>query len=322
MIALSGIKAASKRIASYILPTIPLRVPALDGFLGCQVYLKPENLQLTGSFKVRGVTSFLTLLSPEERSRGIVTASSGNHAKALAWMSAQIGIDSLVVMPENSNPRKLMDVRAYSQVILEGTLSSERRAKALEIAEKDGRAYMPSSHDHVVEGQGTIGLELLKEIPDLDAVVCPIGAGGLISGVATVIKSIVPQIKVIGAEPAGAARFGASRKAGCPIVLEKVETIADGTRSDSADPEKFDIIERNVNEIVSSNEEDIISAIRLVASEAKMVAEPSSVLGIAAAAFGGLRFEKRQKVCFVITGGNNDLSQLADVISKNNRPIA
>ena len=316
MLTLLDIQEAHKRISPHIIRTPLLRVAALDKILGCEVYLKPESLQNTGSFKIRGATNKLLTLTDEERKRGVVCASSGNHAQGVACAAQKLGIDALIVMPSNCNPVKLAGVKSYgAKVILAGTLSSERDAKVAELVATEGRIEVhPYANFGVKAGQGTMGIEILEDQPDLDTVVVSIGGGGMISGIATAVKALKPGIKVIGMEPAGAPRYTVSRAAGKPMHLDKVDTIADGTRTDHAEPSNFEIIEKLVDELVTATDDEIRAAMKEIVATAKMVAEPSSVMGIGAAMAGKLNLKPTDKVCFVLSGGNNDLELLAQVI--------
>ena len=317
MLSLSDVQEARQRIAGYILHTPLLRVPALDRSLGCQVYLKPENLQLTGSFKVRGAASRMTLLNEDERRRGVVTASSGNHAKALAYIARQMGVRATVIMPVQPNPAKLEGIRSYgAEVLFEGTQSSERNAKARALVKEKGYTLVHSHADfYVLAGQGTMALEILEDEPEMDVIVTPVGGGGLISGVSTAAKGLKPSIRVYGAEPPGAPRYAKSLEAGKPLTIETRHTIADGTRCNHADAENFEIIRKRVDGLMEASEEQILTAMKLCVTEAKLVAEPSSVMGIAAALDRNLPVGSSDKVCFVLTGGNNDLSLLKQAIS-------
>lgn len=318
MITFDDVKKAEERIKGYVLRTPLLRVPALDELLGCEVYLKPENLQHTGSFKLRGATNCILSLSEEEKKRGIVACSSGNHAQGVACAAKRCGIDAVIIMPTNCNPVKLEGVKAFgSRVLLVGTLGSEREEKAKELMETEGRTQVhPYANDYIRAGQGTIGLEILEDQPDMDVVVVPIGGGGLITGVSTALKGIRPDIRVIGMEPEGAPRYSRSRKAGEPVTLKEVDTIADGTRTDHAEPENFKVIERLVDTLVTADDESIKKAMKTLVSKAKIVAEPSSVMGIGAALKGSLPVKRGEKVCFVLSGGNNDLKQLAEILEQ------
>ena len=318
MITIQDIEQAQARIAPYIIRTPLLRVPALDELLGCQVYLKPENLQYTGSFKLRGASNRLLAMTEEERKKGVVCSSSGNHAQGVACAAQRLGIDAVIVMPTNCNPVKLAGVRAFgATAILEGTLSSQRDIKAQALVDGEGRTLVPPyDDDYVRAGQGTIGIEILADEPELDAVVVPVGGGGMISGIATAVKALRPTTKVIGAEPAGASRYALSRSEQKPMWLDSVDTIADGTRTDHANDMSFAIIERLVDDLVSASDDAIKDAMYQMMSTAKLVAEPSSVMGIAAVMEGKLKFAKEEKVCFVLSGGNNDFKLIQEVIER------
>ena len=318
MLTLQDVQAARRRIAPYIVRTPLLRIPALDGELGCQVYLKFEGFQVMGAFKIRGAMNKALSLSPEELGRGLVCASSGNHAQGVACAARRLGARAVIVMPTNANPVKLAGVKALGgQVELVGTLSSQREARAAELVEREGMVNVhPYADPCVAAGQGTIGLEILEDLPDAAAVVCPIGGGGLISGVATAVKGLSPQVKTIGVEPAGAPRYSQSRAAGRPVRLEKVDTIADGTRTDHADPNNFSVIEARVDTLCTVEDEVLRRAMVLLMTKAKLTAEPSGALPVAAALAGGLPVSKEDKVVFVLSGGNIDPALAARLLSQ------
>lgn len=315
MILFDDIKAAKRRIDPYILHTPLLRVPELDDFTGCKTFIKPENFQITGSFKLRGAMNFLLQLNKEQLTKGVVCASSGNHAKGVAYAARKLGINAMFIMPTNCNPTKLAGVKALGgTVLLEGILSSQRMAKAIEMQER-GYVLVHSHADPIViAGQGTIGMEILEDKNDIDVIVVPVGGGGLISGVATAVKANNSDIRVMGVEPSGAARYTASRVAGKPVAINNVQTIADGTRCDKANPDNFEIIESMVDDLVNVDDESIKKAMKLLIEIGKIVAEPSSSLGIAASIAGKLPVSPNDKVCFIITGGNNNFSQLAALL--------
>ncbi|MDR7869254.1 MAG: threonine/serine dehydratase [Tissierellaceae bacterium] len=317
MISLEDVRKAQERISPYIIRTPLLRVPALDDYLSCKVYIKPENLQHTGSFKLRGATNKLLALSGDEKQYGVVSASSGNHAQGVAYSAKRLGIDAKIVMPENCNPVKLENVKGFgADVVLYGQLSSERDKKAKEIVEKEKRTEVhPYADDYVKAGQGTIALEILEDEPDMDIIVVPIGGGGLISGISIAAKGINQDICIVGVEPEGANRYSESLRVGEPVTLKNVNTIADGTRTDRANPDNFEIIKKYVDNIVTAGEDDIRKAMKLLVEKAKIVAEPSSSLGIGAASRNSLNVRSDDKVCFVISGGNNDLKLLSEILS-------
>lgn len=318
MLELKDVQQACARIRSYVIHTPLLRIPALDKLIGCQVYVKPEMFQLTGSFKVRGAASRMTLLTEEERKKGVVTASSGNHAKAMAYMAKRMGIKVAVVMPEGPNPAKLAGIRKLgAEVLFKGTQTGERVALARQLVEEKGYTLIHSHADfYVLAGQGTIALEILEDEPDMDVIVTPVGGGGLISGVSTAAKGLRPSVRVFGAEPASAPRYAKSLAAGKPLTIETQYTVADGTRCNHADTGNFEIIRQRVDGLLSAAEDRILEAMAVCVAEAKLVAEPSSVMGLAAALDGQLPVKSEDKVCFVLTGGNNDLSLLERAIRR------
>ncbi|MFD1927768.1 threonine/serine dehydratase [Sporosarcina siberiensis] len=313
---LEGVLEARERIKKHVIRTPLLRIPALDSILNCQVYLKPENLQHTGSFKLRGAFNSLLALSDEEKECGVVCSSSGNHAQGIAWAAKELGISAKIVMPENCNPVKLNNVQSFgAEVLLIGTVSSVRDKAVKEIVENEGRTEIhPYANKFVKEGQGTIALEIFEDEPDIDMIVAPIGGGGLISGVSVAAKSLKPEVKVIGIEPSGASRYSKSLSANKPIKLDKTDTIADGTRTDQADLNNFEIIREYVDEVNSVDDDEIKEAIRLMVKKGKMVIEPSSAMVIAAFMRKNNGATKEKKVCYVLSGGNNDIEFLANLL--------
>ncbi|MCU6701746.1 MULTISPECIES: threonine ammonia-lyase [Eubacteriales] len=317
MISLQDVQAAQSRIAPYITRTPLLRVPALDEALGCEVYLKFEGFQVMGAFKLRGAMNKALSLTQEELDRGIVCASSGNHAQGVACAAHRLGARAVIVMPTNANPVKLAGVKAFGgQVELVGTLGSQREGRAAQLVEQEGMVNVhPYADPYVAAGQGTIGLEIIEDQPALDAVAVPIGGGGLISGVATAVKGLAPQVKTIGVEPAGADRYARSRAAGQPVTLDKVDTIADGTRTDHATLFNFEMIQDKVDELCTADDDHIRQAMVLLMTKAKLMVEPSGALPVAAALAGRLPVEKGQKVAFVLSGGNVDPALAAQLLA-------
>lgn len=316
MISLQDVKDAQARIAPYVVRTPLLRIPALDAPLGCQVYLKFEGFQVMGAFKIRGAMNKALSLTPQQRSHGLVCASSGNHAQGVACAAQRLGVRSVIVMPTNVNPVKLAGVKSFGgEVELVGTLSSQREARAEDLSREEGMVNIhPYADPYVAAGQGTIGLEIVADLPDAAAVAVPIGGGGLISGVATAVKGLAPNIRTIGVEPAGAPRYGKSRAAGEPVALEKVETIADGTRTDHANPDNFQMIQARVDDLCAVDDAHIRQAIRLLMDKAKLTVEPSGTLPVAAALAGALPVKPEDKVVFVLSGGNLDPALAAQLL--------
>ena len=317
MIEYRDVQAAQARIASHIIRTPLLRVPALDEALGCQVYLKHEGFQAIGAFKIRGALNKALSLSEEELGRGLVCASSGNHAQGVAYAAHKLGAQAVIVMPTNANPVKLAGVQRWGgQVELVGTLSSQREERAAQLVREQGMVEIhPYADPFVAAGQGTLALEVLEDLPDASLIAAPIGGGGLISGIATAVKGAAPQVRTVGVEPAGAPRYTRSRAEGRPVQLESVQTIADGTRTDHANPDNFAVIQARVDELYTVEDRWIEEAMRLLMTAAKVIAEPSSVLPVAAALCGALPVRSEDKAVFVLSGGNADPALLARLLA-------
>lgn len=318
MITLQDVQAARGRISPYITRTPLLRVPALDEALGYEVYLKFEGFQIMGAFKIRGAMNKALSLTKEELDRGVVCASSGNHAQGVACAAQRLGAQAVIVMPTNANPVKIDGVKSFGgKIELVGTLSSQREARAAQLVEQEGMTNIhPYADPYVAAGQGTIGLEILEDLPDAAAVAVPIGGGGMISGIATAVKGLAPQVKTIGVEPAGAPRYSISRAAGKPMELDKVDTIADGTRTDHANPDNFEMIQARVDELCTVEDQHIRQAMKLLMTRAKLTVEPSGALPVAAALAGALPVEKGAKVVFVLSGGNVDPKLAAEILGE------
>ena len=317
MIEYRDVQAARARIAPHIVRTPLLRVPALDEALGCQVYLKHEGFQAIGAFKIRGALNKALSLSEEELGRGLVCASSGNHAQGVAYAAHKLGAQAVIVMPTNANPVKLAGVQRWGgQVELVGTLSSQREERAAQLVREQGMVEIhPYADPFVAAGQGTLALEVLEDLPDASLIAAPIGGGGLISGIATAVKGAAPQVRTVGVEPAGAPRYTRSRAEGRPVQLESVQTIADGTRTDHANPDNFAVIQARVDELYTVADRWIEEAMRLLMTAAKVIAEPSSVLPVAAALCGALPVRPEDKAVFVLSGGNADPALLARLLA-------
>ena len=317
MIEYRDVQAAQARIASHIIRTPLLRVPALDEALGCQVYLEHEGFQAIGAFKIRGALNKALSLSEEELGRGLVCASSGNHAQGVAYAAHKLGAQAVIVMPTNANPVKLAGVQRWGgQVELVGTLSSQREERAAQLVREQGMVEIhPYADPFVAAGQGTLALEVLEDLPDASLIAAPIGGGGLISGIATAVKGAAPQVRTVGVEPAGAPRYTRSRAEGRPVQLESVQTIADGTRTDHANPDNFAVIQARVDELYTVEDRWIEEAMRLLMTAAKVIAEPSSVLPVAAALCGALPVRPEDKAVFVLSGGNADPALLARLLA-------
>ncbi|MGI5962910.1 MAG: threonine ammonia-lyase [Lawsonibacter sp.] len=317
MLTLQDVQMARERIAPYVVRTPLLRIPTLDADLGCQVYLKFEGFQPIGAFKLRGAMNKALSLTPKQLSQGLVCASSGNHAQGVACAAQRLGTRSVIVMPTNANPVKLAGVKSFGGTVeLVGTLSSQREERAAQLVEEEGMVNIhPYADPLVAAGQGTIGLEILDDLPQADAVAVPIGGGGLISGVATAIKECSSHVRTLGVEPAGAPRYSKSRAAGQPVALDQVDTIADGTRTDHAVPSNFAMIQDRVDTLCLVEDSYILRAMYLLMAKAKLTVEPSGALPVAAALAGTLPVKPEEKVVFVLSGGNVDPALAAQVLT-------
>ncbi len=318
MLTLEDIKQARVRTAPYILKTPLVRVAALDELMKCQVYCKLECTQITGSFKFRGAMNGMLCLSPEEREKGVVCYSSGNHAQGVAYAAKLLGVDAKVVMPTNCNPVKLENVKKHgaSAVLVDAML---RDQVAAQITKDEGRTMLHAfANTHVKAGQGIAGLEIVEDLPDPDAVVVPIGGGGLISGIGTAVKALAPSAKVFGIENVESARYTNCIKNNKVLDLKKVgETIRDGTRGNHADQESYTVILSVVDEILLAEDKWVKPALKALIGKGHVVAEPSSCMGLAVALAGKLPVKPSDKVVFVLSGGNCDLKLLADILSSD-----
>lgn len=300
MVSLDDIRAARERIARYVVRT-PL-YPFPGGPL-----LKLESLQVTGSFKARGAFNHILALR-EQCAGGVITASSGNHGKAVAYVAKTLGLHAVVVLPEDVVAAKAEAIAAFgAEVIRFGRYSEERVTHARELAQRRRLHYVPPFDDPlIIAGQGTAGLEIVEQDAEVETVLVPVSGGGLISGVATAVKELRPTARVIGVEPAGAERFGRSRAAGKPIVLEKAETIADGLRVLTPGTLTWAITGRYVDRFVSVADPEILSAVRRLLVDGKLVVEPSGAVPVAAASqISGVGIQDARTVA-VVSGGNAD----------------
>jgi len=307
---LSAIREAHERIRDKVHRTPVVTSETLNGQAGASLFFKCENLQKVGAFKARGATNAVFSLSESEASRGVVTHSSGNHAAALARAAKLRGIPAFIVMPNNAPAAKQASVRRYGgEIILcEPTLSA-REAMAQEVQKRTGATFIHPYNDlRVMAGQGTTAIELLEDIPDLDVILCPVGGGGQLSGLAVAAKGLSNSIAVIGVEPAGADDAQRSFKSGQLIPADKPRTIADGLLTSLGD-KTFAEIRRHVDDIVTVQEESIVQAMRTIWEVLKLIVEPSGAVSYAAVVEG--RFDIRGKrVGLILSGGNLDLDQL------------
>ena len=282
---------------------------------GNKVYLKPENLQRTGAYKVRGAYYKITTLTDEERSKGLITASAGNHAQGVAYAAKQYGVKATIVMPTSTPLIKVNRTKALgAEVVLHGNVYDEAYEHAKELAQEFGYTMVHPFDDlDVATGQGTIAMEIIKELPTVDYILVPIGGGGLATGVSTLAKLLNPKIKVIGVEPAGANCMQESIKAGHVVTLPGVNTIADGTAVKTPGEKIFPYISKNIDDIITVPDEDLVVSFLDMVENHKMVVENSGLLSVAALKQLDC---KDKKVACVLSGGNMDIITMSSVVQQ------
>lgn len=318
MIDLVTIQNAHEKIRSVVVDTPFSYAPRLSEQSGCEVYLKKENLQVTGAFKIRGAYNKIASLTEHERSLGVIAASAGNHAQGVAMAAQIFGINALIVMPESTPLTKINGVRYYgAEVILAGSNYDEAYAYANDYGQKEGMVFVhPFADEAVMAGQGTIALEMLEAIPDLDAIVIPVGGGGLISGMASCIKQLSSTIEVIGIGAVGAPAMRESYDAQKPIDSLNVRTIADGIAVRDTSPITLKHILESVDRMISVDDEEIANAILFLLERQKLVVEGAGAAGVAALLHNKLPHLQGKKVGVVLSGGNMDVTLLSIIIEK------
>ncbi len=286
-----------------------------SGVTGNKVYLKPENLQRTGAYKVRGAYYKITTMSDEERKKGLITASAGNHAQGVAYAAKQYGVKATICMPTSTPLIKVNRTKALgAEVVLHGNVYDEAYEKALELAKENGYTLVHPFDDlDVATGQGTIAMEIIKELPTVDIILVPIGGGGLATGVSTLAKLLNPKIKVIGVEPAGANCMQESLKAGHVVTLPGVNTIADGTAVKTPGEHIFPYIQKNLDDIITVPDEDLVVSFLDMVENHKMVVENSGLLSVAALKQLDC---KDKKIACVLSGGNMDIITMSSVVQQ------
>ena len=280
---------------------------------GGKVYLKPENMQHTGAYKIRGAYYKISTLSDEERGRGLITASAGNHAQGVAFAAKKFGCKAVIVMPTVTPRIKVNRTKSYgAEVILHGDVYDDAYAYACELAEKEGYTFVHPFNDiDVATGQGTIAMEIVQELPTVDYILVPIGGGGLVSGVATLAKMLNPKIKVIGVEPAEAASMKAALAAGEVVQLESANTIADGTAVKAVGDKILPFVKENVDDVLLVEDDELIGAFLDMVENHKMIVENSGLLSVAA--LKQLDCKGKKVVC-VLSGGNMDVITMSSIV--------
>lgn len=312
---IQDIRDAQERLRPHIRHTPLLRAEKIERSVGCRLYLKPETLQITGAFKIRGALNKSLSLPKEEIANGIIATSSGNHAQGLAYAARMLGVKAFLVLPVTTPKIKIANTKALgAEVILFDGDTAARWKKVYELAEEYKYAVVHAFEDPLVmAGQGTIGCEILEDLDDVDTVIVPMGGGGLISGIATAIKETKPSVRVVGAEPALTPKYYHSRINKERTSLPLKNTIADGLRISVPGQNPYPIIEKYVDEIVLVDDEHIVAGMRALAQDAKLIAEPAASIGVGALLAGAVKVRPDEKVCAVLTGGNWDLCDLAEV---------
>ena len=315
MLTLDKFEEASKIVSKVTLETKLVYSDFLSERCNNQVYLKPENMQFTGAYKVRGAYYKISTLSEDERKRGLITASAGNHAQGVAYAAKLFGCKATIVMPTTTPLIKVNRTKNYgADVVLSGDVYDEACAKAMEMAEKDGLTFIHPFDDlAVATGQGTIAMEIFKELPLVEYILVPIGGGGLATGVSTLAKLLNPKIKVIGVEPAGAACMKASFEKGEVTSLPSVNTIADGTAVKTPGEHIFPYIKENLDEIITVEDDELIAAFLDMVENHKMVVENSGLLTVAA--LNQLKI-KNKRVVSILSGGNMDVITMSSVVQQ------
>ncbi len=318
MITLDNIKEAKENLKDVAQNTPLTLAPILSETFRSEIYFKKENLQLTGSFKLRGAYNRIANLSQEKRDKGVVAASAGNHAQGLAYAAKQFGCNATIFMPEATPLTKVSGVKSHgANVVLTGENFDEAYAAAMKYKEENGVEFIhPFADDDVIAGQGTISLELLEEIPDLKQIVVPIGGGGLIAGIAIAAKAINPDIKIIGVVASGARGMKESYKSQTPIDSASVRTIADGIAVRDVNPKLLDIIIDYVDHIVEVTDNEIANAILFLLEKHKLVVEGAGAVSTAAIMHDKIDNIEDSKVCAIISGGNIDVTMLSQIIEK------
>ena len=313
MLTLDKFEEASEKVKEVVLPTNLIYSEYFSEQTGNKVYFKPENMQYTGAYKVRGAYYKISTLSEEEREKGLVTASAGNHAQGVAYAAKLYGVPATVVMPTTTPLIKVNRTKGYgAKVVLHGSVYDEACQYALELAKKERATFVHPFNDEVVAtGQGTIAMEIFKELPTVDIILVPIGGGGLAAGVSTLAKLLNPNIKVIGVEPAGASCMKASLDAGKVVTLPNVDTIADGTAVKTPGDIVFPYIQKNIDEIIAVDDHELIVNFLDMMENHKMLVENSGLLTVAALKHLDC---KGKKIVSILSGGNMDVITLSSVV--------
>ena len=319
MISIQNIQLAQKRIQSYIYSTPLVRVKALDEVLKCKVYIKAENMQISNSFKIRGALNKILSMPEEQLQNGIVVTSSGSHAIATSYAARLRGVKVIAILRDTSPQckRKLIQELGSEVIVLP---HEKRIEKAEELVDAKGYTYIHPYEDYdIMNGHGTVGLEIIDENPSINKIVIPMGGGGLAAGLSTAVKMNFPNIKIIGCEPTVFSRFTRSIEAGRPIEVKSQSSVADALLPLKPGEMAFPYIQRNVDKILTVNERSIINGAFILLTKGKIFAEISSAIVIGAVLQDFNCFSKEDKVCFLISGGNSDINILHTILHSLNK---
>lgn len=315
MLRLFNFMEARERLGTVINKTKIIHSDVFSCESGNDVYIKPENLQRTGSFKLRGAYNKMMKLSDEEKGKGVIASSAGNHAQGVAYAAQKLGIKAVIVMPKDAPLIKVEATRKYgAEVVLYGEAYDDAYRKACELQEEEGYVFVhPFDDEDVIEGQGSIALEILEEIPDVDIILVPIGGGGLISGIASVAKQMNSNIKIIGVEPEGAASATAAINSGKALEIQECNTIADGTAVKKIGDLTYEYISKYVDEIITVSDYELMESFFILVEKHKLIVENSGILAVAAVK--KLKV-KNKKVVSILSGGNIDVLTISSMINK------
>jgi threonine dehydratase len=310
MISIADIRNAAGRIRPYVRTTPLIRLEALDEHLGCRVYAKLENLQVTGSFKFRGAMNAALQLTEGQLAHGLVAASSGNHGKALSHAAKLLGTTATIVIPDTAPSVKVDAIEALGATVVRSSVE-ERFQVAESLASEMGASLIPPYDDpRIMAGQGTVGLEIAQQLPDASVVVAPVSGGGLLGGLSLAMKKTLPNVRVYGAEPAARPRWTKSLEAGVPVTVRSNPTLADALVTLTPGKACFPVVRAHADGVVAVGENALLSASNLLLTEGKILAEYSSAIGIAAVREGLIGVSPEDRVCFVISGGSIGFDQI------------
>lgn len=313
MLTLKEFKEARGVLSGVIRNTSLVYSPAFSKATGNQIYIKPENMQVTGAYKIRGAYYKISTLSDEEKARGLVTASAGNHAQGVAYAAQAAGVSATIVMPTTTPLVKVTNTKDYgAKVVLHGETFDDAAELAAKLSEEEGLTYVhPFNDPAIATGQGTISYEIFQDLPDVDVILVPIGGGGLATGVSTLAKLLNPNVTVIGVEPSGAASMKASLDAGHVVTLDRVETIADGVAVKTPGDQIFPYIQKNIDDIITIPDDELVDAFLDMMEKHKMIVENAGLLPIAALSHLKCR---GKNVVPVLSGGNMDVITVASLV--------